>query len=300
MRFYRLSACCAALLAISWLRDALALSHHSSDTSSSAQHRHSVSADSAASRHSPGVLSAAVFTALQPQWQRGRGAANEDVLSAQQPAQPAVTEKQVAWVSLVHDDAQRVLRANTHASRLTVSSHSQRSRSSAEESASHEAFRKQQTTDDSTQGHGRHMLRATAQLPVPAGRQRTAAGLGRRVIDSGPALDGGVRLSTAELIAAAADPGPADDIIPGRAGASAATSQGSGFSLGAAEVAPGEDAWWHQVRQDPAQCGIIDAAPSTLLRGLDDYAPEACSQLCRCGTSAETLGNVMRSWLPLC
>ncbi len=377
MRVYRLSACCVVLLTTLWLPVVLALTQPSSESSSTGQDERITSVRPAASDDaSAGASTDRPQPAQQQQQQR---AAQTVIRLApdQHSAQPSLlAQTQTTESGSVHEGVQHLQLAVRHPERYALSSHSHPSRTSAEEIAVHTALSEKQERQ-SEDAHARHVFQEAAQLPQQRRRQQAAASFGRRVIDSGPALGGGVRLSTAELMAAGTSslpdgqsgalaaaaqrdedtysdsqeaaesafmttahrsqvmtaglvpsaPGPDEDVQPQRSGAhTAATlapaedgdsttsdtvpaqygadgeSQGlgatissvaaggasrtdrkaSGASLGAAEVAPGEDAWWRRVRQDPEQCGIVDAAPSTVLRSLEEHTPDACGQLCRC------------------
>ena len=80
------------------------------------------------------------------------------------------------------------------------------------------------------------------------------------------------------------------EVSDNRSGSSESSSstKTSGFSLGAATIEPGDDAWWRQVHQDPAQCGIVDAAPAAVLADIGSYSADACAQQCRCRMPAKS------------
>ena len=338
MRFYYVSACCVVLLTTSWLQ-VFALPQHSSGSSSSAHQKLSISVRSAASDDASRGASTVLAQPAQPQQQQRAAQTSARHVTLQHSAQPSL-----------------LVAAN--------------------------AALPGQQASQSEDAHARHLLSHAAQLPKQRQLQQAGAGFGRRVIDSGPALDGGVRLSTAELMAAGAsgqsdgqsraravaaqreegaythsqgtaepasasaqstgsgqamaagsdpdDLGPDEQVQPQRSAnraeptgaghsviaetvaaqpsadaepdslgatadvvaassASRTTSKDSGASLGAGEVAPDDNAWWRRVRQDPEQCGIVDAAPATVLRDVEEHTPDACSQLCRCGWLARLL-----------
>ena len=459
MRLHCLSACCVILLTAVWCQAVLALPQHSSN-SSTAQHERSTSVPPAASDDASGGASTFLLQpAQQQQWQRAaqtivRHGTEQPSTSAQRSL---LVQTQTAESGPLQAGVQHLQLANRHPEPYALRSHSHPSQTSAEEMAAHTVLSGQQAPQGED-AHARHVLLEAAQLSQPRPRQQAGAGFGRRVIDSGPALEGGVRFSTAELMAAgasslsdgqasalaaaaqreegadsdsqeaaesssasvatthrsqvmaaglvpselasdeqvqpqrsgvssaaalepagvgrtdtvAAQSGAGRRMIPQGLGAtiisapagagvrkvpqglgatltasaagwasrtlpeglgatggslaiggasrtvpqglsatlssdaasgasrtipqrlgvtgssiaaggtSRASNKGPGASFGAAEVAPGEDAWWRRVRQDPEQCGIVNAAPSTVLRSVDEHAPDACGQLCRC------------------
>ena len=378
MRPHRLSVRCVVLLIMLWLHVVLALPQPGSESSSSAQRTHGRAVRPAASDDaSEGASTARSQPAQQQQQQRAAQTIMRHATEQHSAQRSLLAQTRTTESGPVHNGVQHLHLAARFPNRHALSSHSHPSRPSAKAMAAHTALADQQASQ-SDDAHARHALLEASQLPQPRRQQQAVAGFGRRVIDSGPALGGGVRLSTAELMAAgsslsngqsgtlaaaaqreegakydsqeaaesssaavaathrsqvvasglsAGDSGADEEVRPQRSavhaaaaleparggrsvvpqalaaqsgadsepeglgaavsavaagGASGTDKKGSGPSLGAAEVAPGEDAWWRRVRQDPEQCGIVDAAPSTVLRSLEEHTPDACGQLCRC------------------
>ena len=404
MQFRRVSACCAALLAVVALR----FVHTSSHGQPAQQHSQRrtlqgirVSGGSAAAqdvqRSGTATLSAA------PQQAERASASQQLAMAHQAPGQ------HVLQISVLpqHAATSPILLAGRQQSLLTapdpaqaVAGSDQRTSGSGSSRGSSSPVARTQAADaqpdgrqqaaDSAGARARRALLASAEASGWSLHQQGGGVPMRRVIDSGPALDAGVRLSIAELLAGGAvslasdeppeaaitvpivgvgagsdramatqrtfaavdartaalnnDPDGSEE-VPAREGTQEPQSQASavdnrygavsgtgllpssfadrplgvhataavpdaadrepsssphgggwtsasteesprtkasGSSLGAARVEPGEDAWWRRVHQDPAQCGIADAALAAVLAEVRDCSPDDCARQCRC------------------